>query len=247
THYLHCPPNMARQLVVFDFDYSMADNDTDRWVFEVNAPEIRRWIEDNEGGIQFTDMIAQALRDAHARGVTREQLENALRIMPFHPAMVRAIKNLNAGGKTTFFCLSNANSIYISTILKEQGLESMFTEIVTNPAEWTETGLLALRRRVDPSGPQHACTVGCSANMCKGWEELETFYARHEPTFDRVVYVGDGSNDFCPALRLRSQDLLLCRTFGGLHKRIARDGGLKCSVKYWTGAWEVEEVFKTLA
>ncbi|KAJ7680558.1 phosphatase phospho-type [Mycena polygramma] len=236
--------SVQRQLVVYDFDWSMADQDTDRWVFEVNAPDIRRWIEDTEGTIQFTDMIAQALRDAHARGVTREQLEHALRIMPFHPAMVRAITNLKAVGKTTFFCLSNANSVYISTILKEKGLDAMFTEIVTNPAEWDPSGLLVLRRRVDPSGPQHACTVGCSANMCKG-DELEAFYERHAPTFDRVVFVGDGSNDFCPARRLRSQDLLLCRTFGGLHKRIAKEGGLKCRVIYWTGAWEVEEVFKT--
>ncbi|KAF8210573.1 phosphatase phospho-type [Mycena galopus ATCC 62051] len=238
--------SFPRQLVVFDFDWSMADQDTDRWVFEVNAPEIRRWLEDNEGKIQFTDMItsAQALRDAHAKGVTRQQLEDALRSMPFHPAMVRGITNLKAAGNTTFFCLSNANSVYIDVILKQKGLLPAFTEIVTNPAEWDPSGLLVLRRRVDPTGPQHACTVGCSANMCKG-EELEAFFARHAPTYDRVVYVGDGSNDFCPALRLRAQDMLLCRTFGGLHKRIAREGGLKCEVVYWTGAWEVEEVFKT--
>ncbi|KAJ7287845.1 phosphatase phospho-type [Mycena rebaudengoi] len=235
----------TRQLVVFDFDWSMADQDTDRWVFEVTAPEIRRWAEDNEGTMQFTDMMAQSLRDAHARGVTREQLEHALRTMPFHPAMVRAITNLKAAGNTTFFCLSNANSVYISLILKEKGLDAHFTEVVTNPAEWEPSGLLNLRRRVDPSGPQHNCTVGCSANMCKG-EELDAFYARHQPSFDRVFYVGDGSNDFCPALRLRSQDTLLCRTFGGLHKRIAKEGGLKCTVRYWTGAWEVEEIFKTL-
>jgi pyridoxal phosphate phosphatase PHOSPHO2 len=37
--------------------------------------------------------------------------------------------------------------------------------------------------------------------MCKG-EELEAFLARNEP-FDRVIYVGDGTNDFCPILRLR--------------------------------------------
>jgi pyridoxal phosphate phosphatase PHOSPHO2 len=99
----------------------------------------------------------------------------------------------------------------------------MFDEIVTNPAEWTASGLLELRRRVDPSGPQHACTVGCSPNMCKGpsvsvgvsrgsrlfrvilflGDELEAFFARHVPAYDRVVYVGDGSNDFCPALRMR--------------------------------------------
>jgi len=38
--------------------------------------------------------------------------------------------------------------------------------------------------------------------MCKG-EELEKFLARHGTEFDRMLYLGDGSNDFCPILRLR--------------------------------------------
>ena len=38
--------------------------------------------------------------------------------------------------------------------------------------------------------------------MCKG-EELDAFLARNGQDFDRVVYVGDGSNDFCPILRMR--------------------------------------------
>ena len=43
--------------------------------------------------------------------------------------------------------------------------------------------------------------------------------------------------------------MVLCRSHRGLEKRIARDGekeGLKCQVKYWAGAWEVEEIFKSL-
>lgn len=36
-------------------------------------------------------------------------------------------------------------------------------------------------------------------------EELDAFLARHPTTFDRVIYVGDGSNDFCPILRMRRQ------------------------------------------
>ena len=51
---------------------------------------------------------------------------------------------------------------------QDKGLSELFTEIVTNPAEWDESGLLKLHRRVDPAGVQHKCTVGCSANMCKG-------------------------------------------------------------------------------
>jgi pyridoxal phosphate phosphatase PHOSPHO2 len=85
-----------------------------------------------------------------------------------HPAMVRAVEKLKDARKTTFFCLSNANEIYIRTILQSKGLEDLFDEIVTNPAHWDDSGLLELRRRVDPTGPQHSCKVGCSPNMCKG-------------------------------------------------------------------------------
>jgi pyridoxal phosphate phosphatase PHOSPHO2 len=82
--------------------------------------------------------------------------------------MIRGVEKLKSGGKTAFFCLSNANEVYIRTILQSKGLEDLFDEIVTNPATWEDNGLLNLRRRVDPNGPQHGCTVGCSPNMCKG-------------------------------------------------------------------------------
>jgi len=195
--------------------------------------------------VQWTDLVAQSLQEIHVRGVTKAQIEHTLAIMPFHPAMVRGVKNLKAAStvETTFFCLSNANSVFISTILKSKGLETLFSEIVTNPAEWDPSGLLKLSRRIDPSGPQHDCEVGCSPNMCKG-AELEAFLERH-PAYDRVVYVGDGKNDFCPVLRLRSQDMVLCRRFRGLESLIAEKGEkeLRCKVHYWAGAWEVEEIF----
>ncbi|KIM74350.1 hypothetical protein PILCRDRAFT_828346 [Piloderma croceum F 1598] len=241
---------IKRQLVVYDFDWSMADQDTDRWIFEVNAPDLRRKMKNLASEVQWTDLVAQTLREAHSRGVTREQIEHALKIMPFHPAMVRAITKLKitANPETTLFCLSNANVVFISTILESKGLTALFEEIVTNPAEWDSSGLLNLRRKIDPSGPQHSCKIGCSPNMCKG-DELDAFLERHQPDFDRVIYVGDGSNDYCPVVRLRSQDMVLCRRYRGLENRIAKDGekdGLKCQVKYWAGAWEVEEIFSQI-
>jgi pyridoxal phosphate phosphatase PHOSPHO2 len=162
--------------------------------------------------------------------------------------MVRAITALKktASPETTLFCLSNANSVFIRTILQDKGLLDLFTEIVTNPAEWDESGLLKLYRRVDPTGAQHGCMIGCSANMCKG-EELEAFLERHKPGFEQIIYVGDGGNDYCPVLRLRSQDTVLCRRQKGLEERIEKEGpkdGLKCRVYKWTQAWEVEEYFQ---
>jgi pyridoxal phosphate phosphatase PHOSPHO2 len=84
-----------------------------------------------------------------------------------HPAMVRGITALKQAGKTTFFCLSDSNSIFISTILKDKGLDSLFAEIITNPAEW-DGELLRVHRWIDPDGPQHNCKIGCPPNICKG-------------------------------------------------------------------------------
>lgn len=81
-----------------------------------------------------------------------------------------------------------------------------------------------------------------------------------------MIYVGDGTNDFCPVLHLRrlgtssrdpyefnkflgSQDKVLCRVHRGLQQRIDDEGekeGLKCEVQYWAGAWEIEEIFDKL-
>jgi len=232
---------------VFDFDWSLIDQDSDRWIFEVLAPHLRRQMKTMKDTIQWTDLVAQLLREVHAEGQTREDIEGALKIIPFHPAMIRAIKAVKGRTdiQTTFFCLSNANEVFIKTILESKGLQNFFDAIVTNTASWEPSGLLNLRRRVDPNGPQHACKVGCSPNMCKG-EELTAFLDERDTAFDRIIYVGDGSNDFCPALRLRTEDIVFCRKHRGLQHRIAEEGGLKCSVQYWSQAWEAEEMFDKL-
>ncbi|EJD52395.1 hypothetical protein AURDEDRAFT_81973 [Auricularia subglabra TFB-10046 SS5] len=240
---------VATQLLICDFDWSVVDQDTDRWVAEVLSTPMRRKMEDleAEAKIQWTEIVAQALVELHGQGFTRQNIEAALEAIPFHPAMKRGLLHLKGttSPATTFFCLSNANSVYISTVLKAHNLADLYDETITNPAHWDDNGTLHVRRRVDPNGPQHSCTVGCKPNMCKG-EELTNFLARRGE-FDRMMYLGDGSNDFCPVLRLRSQDIALVRTGRGLEKRIAKEGekeGLKCQIRYWSGAWEVEELFR---
>lgn len=53
--------------------------------------------------------------------------------------------------------------------------------------------------------------------------------------------------------RAPSQDVVLCRRFRGLERKIADERAkgsasrLVCTVEYWSGAWEVEEKFKLYA
>lgn len=53
--YLDSLLEMGRNLVVFDFDWSFVDQDTDRWVFEVLSTKLRRTLQTRKsGGSQCT-------------------------------------------------------------------------------------------------------------------------------------------------------------------------------------------------
>lgn len=72
-------------------------------------------------------------------------------------------------------------------------------------------------------------SLACFADDRTG-EELDAFLARQGKNFDRIVYVGDGTNDFCPILRLRTCVLSIFLTF------VVFKNGFSMSVKIWFSA-----------
>ncbi|KAE8539463.1 hypothetical protein D1P53_004564 [Cryptococcus gattii VGV] len=248
---------MSKQLIVFDFDWSFVDQDTDRWVFEVLSTELRRLLQSRKSagtGMQCTpDVVNDTMKDLYVKGFKKEDVLEALRILPFHPAMKRAVTSLQQrSAETTFLCLSNSNEVYISTILEKHGLTDLFSEIITNPAHWSEEAPdhLIIGRRLPASEPPHGCSVGCLANMCKG-DELDRYLAANggKDAFKKIVYIGDGGNDFCPLLRMRQGDLALVRKGLELDERVKKEGqqcGLKVDVKFWEQAWQIDEHFQEL-
>ncbi|WAR58964.1 hypothetical protein PtB15_10B305 [Puccinia triticina] len=180
-----------------------------------------------------------------------------------HPAMKRAIKALSrtleegeeSGAAETaseLLILSNSNTMFIELVLRHHGLWARFDgAVITNPARWDPENAdrLLLRRRVDAQESQHGCTLGCSANMCKA-AKLIAYLERRGPSklFDRIAYVGDGDNDYCPISRvLKFGDVALVRSRRELARQIeaktAKGNALSCWVMLWEGAWEVEQIF----
>ena len=87
-------------------------------------------------------------------------------------------------------------------------------------------------------------------NMCKG-DELDAYLAAHggREKYKKIIYVGDGGNDFCPLLRMKEGDWALVRKGFELQRRVesrGKEAGLKVEVKLWEQAWQIEEYFQTL-
>lgn len=81
--------------------------------------------------------------------------------------------------------------------------------------------------------------------MCKGFLLAEYIKNRANDgvNFDQILYVGDGTNDFCPGLKLASTDVFCVRKGFKLESMLnsheERRNQLKAEVCFWESAEEL--------
>lgn len=193
-------------LVVWDFDWSLINENSDTWVLEqLLGPSKSEQLITQHRNRGWTQLMDMALGEVHAAGHSAEDIRGSLRRIPIHPGALEAVRAARTAGAEQRI-LSDANTVYIDAVLDDQQLCSAFAEVATNPARYEESGQLRVRAHQPPGAP-HGCEL-CPSNLCKG-AVLDAWLAALAPS--RCVYVGDGSGDFCPATRLRAGDVLLAR------------------------------------
>jgi len=200
------PAPLARQLVVFDFDWTLVEDNSDTFVLEKLGA--RQFLESlqREGEASWTRAMDRSLQYAGQHlGAAPDSVRSAARETPMDRCVADAVRALAADERFDLHIASDANSVFISEILERRGLSGCFKGVHTNPAAF-EGPLGALRVRAACEEP-HGCPL-CPPNLCKG-SVLERLLA--EGSYARVVYVGDGANDLCPCCRTGPWDLVLAR------------------------------------
>eukprot|EP01062_Namystynia_karyoxenos_P053215 TRINITY_DN43002_c0_g1_i1.p1 TRINITY_DN43002_c0_g1~~TRINITY_DN43002_c0_g1_i1.p1 ORF type:complete len:268 (+),score=86.23 TRINITY_DN43002_c0_g1_i1:79-804(+) len=222
-------------LCVFDFDHTVVDDNTDTWVFQQLDPEVNREMESLAHKRQWTELMDHCLGRLAERGHTVADIDAVQRRIPFPEESVQTLRALRSAPSADIrvWVVSDSNTRYIDQILRHRAADCMpLHGVVTNPA-WTEGD--GRRLRVKPlcdaaSGTAHGCKR-CPPNLCKA-EALDRIIALERPR--QTIYVGDGGNDWCPALRLGEGDALLVRTGYRLERRVReRRGELRCAVHWW--------------
>jgi Putative Phosphatase len=121
--------------------------------------------------------------------------------------------------------VSDANTHFIEIITAHHSIRPHFVAVHTNSSVFTEHGLLQVTPH-QPLAQPHTCSL-CPPNLCKGavLDKLRSAMCSNtdgssssssstttETSSDcRVIYVGDGGGDYCPATRLLPTDLVLAR------------------------------------
>ncbi|KAF8678616.1 hypothetical protein HU200_046235 [Digitaria exilis] len=230
---------MAGIIVVFDFDKTIIDVDSDNWV--VDSLGFTEQFERLLPTMPWNTLMDTMMGEIHASGKALGDVAAVLRGAPIDPRVPHAIRAAHALG-CDLRVLSDANGFFIETILDHHGLRGCFSEINTNPSHVDASG----RLRIEPyhefrHGASHGCGVGtCPPNMCKG-QVLDRILREASAARKRVVYLGDGRGDYCPALRLGREDFVMPRRGHPVWDLICEDPArVKAEVHPWADGAEME-------
>ncbi|KAM4598019.1 putative phosphatase phospho1 isoform 1-T2 [Polymixia lowei] len=240
-----------RFLIFFDFDETIVDETSDDMVVQA-APgqHLPGWLKDTYQPGRYNEYMQRVLAYLAEQGVTESDIRAVMEKIPATPGMLTLFQFLRTRPPQDFevVLLSDANTFFIESWLRRTGARQLFHRIFTNPATFNKDGRLVMR-----PFHSHDCQR-CPENMCKQVVVRDYVTRRtHErgKPYQRVFYVGDGANDFCPALFLGPKDVAFPRRDFPMHRLItetheAMPGEFKAVTVPWVSAEEVVQRLRKL-
>uniref|UniRef100_A0A8C8R8L3 Phosphoethanolamine/phosphocholine phosphatase n=1 Tax=Pelusios castaneus TaxID=367368 RepID=A0A8C8R8L3_9SAUR len=209
-------PRSPKYLLAFDFDETIINENSDDSVIRAapgqELPEhIRQTFQDGF----YNEYMQRVFEYMGDRGVKMLNYKMVYENIPLSPGMPELFQFLSKNqDQFEIILLSDANMFGIECTLRAAGFYSLFRKIFSNPSGFDKRGYLTL-------GPYHThkCPQ-CPANMCKRKILTEYLMERSQEgvKFERIFYVGDGANDFCPSMALTSTDIAFPRKSYPMHQ-----------------------------
>lgn len=231
-------------VVVLDFDRTIIDDDSDRWVInETGLTDLFNQLRATMPS--WTSLMDRMMEELHSKGITTDKIANCLKTAFLSPNIVSAIKSAHSLG-CDLRIISDANLFYIQTILEHHNILGCFSQINTNPTFVDEKGRLCITPFHDSTTlPPHDCQL-CPSNMCKGLV-IDRIRGSLPESETRFIYVGDGAGDYCPTLKLEGGDFVMPRKNYPLWNRICSDPKLvHAKVHDWSNGEELESILLNL-
>lgn len=158
-----------RFLIVFDFDHSLVDEDSDRWVVNnLSPPELVAKFWENIGVMQFTDLMDLIVHETQIiKNCNAAHISDVLKTLPMHIKMIESLAKIKKTTEAKIIILSDANDFFIKSVLRHYGIEEHIDAIISNYGVVNDAdGRLRIRRYRTLENP-HSCP-NCNPNLCKG-------------------------------------------------------------------------------
>lgn len=230
-------------LLIFDFDETIMDKDS---IYEMarmtlSDEEYKKVMEiDN---YDYYDAFNYFFKKEKEIGLSLADMHSNLEKLALSPKIKELFDYIRENkSKYDLLILSGDINYDIKYILKHHNFLDLFKDIIANREEIQDENaeqLIYVPRDQFP----HSCDL-CISSQCKGLE-LEKYLK--DKKYDKILFICDGGNDFCPAKNvLGKRDIVFPREGHRFLKRIEIEdlkNDLKCEIVPWkTG----EDIIKRL-
>ena len=190
--------NSKKFLLIFDFDETIIDQDSEEEILKntFSKKELDK-INKELAKMEFFEGFNYYFKRMKQLGITLKDLNANLEKIQLSPKMKELFAYLRKNkSKYEMIICSNAIDYEIKHILKHNAVLDLFDDFICSKGiiqnEKSET-LLFVPKNQFP----HSCDV-CSPNQCKAFE-LKKYLEKNKKQFDKILFICDGSNDYCPA------------------------------------------------
>ncbi|XP_057701937.1 pyridoxal phosphate phosphatase PHOSPHO2 [Corythoichthys intestinalis] len=223
-----------KTLVVFDFDHTMVDDNSDTWVIRcLPGQKLPESLKKSYRKGHWTEYMGRVMDYIGDQDVSVESIRAEMERIPLTAGMSELLTFISRN-KSDIDCvvISDANSLFIDWILCGAGLRSAVDQVFTNPAGVNARGRVEVQHH-----HVHNCRR-CPINMCKK-KVLEDYLAQRN-RYSHVFYVGDGANDLCPVTCLRGCDVVMPREGYALEELLEdKRETLKARIVTWSSGTQV--------
>lgn len=239
--------NSKKILFAFDMDHTILQENSDYVIRDLLTEKSRDEINAlSETSVNWAKTMQIVYEKMKEEKIDINQVKKIIEDMPFNPGFPEIFELIRTN-KERFesIIISGANTLFIQWLIEHHKLHDVFPKFFSNIAEPHQELLIKITQ-----AHEHECKR-CDKSQCKNriMKEYLKEIQYEEGNYDHVLYIGDGSNDYCAGLVLGENDYLFAREGFSLHKMLYKKDMLKdmkCKVVPWKDGYQVLEVVRGL-
>ena len=233
-----------KTLMIFDFDQTIVDEDSTIQIINLldNSEFHENDLSNKHRNNKWVDYIQDLFNRLNKQKVDVSKLQNIFCKIKVTKGFVSLLDYVTENENLyETIILSNSNNLFISWFVTER--KFLVKEIIANKAEIVTNTFIKIW-----NDQKSTCTY--CPDLCKKMS-LEEFIKNNK--YKKLIYVGDGSNDYCPALVLQKDDYLFVRKNYPLHGMLSSSYStnivskeLKCNICLWDDGNSILQELKKL-
>ena len=261
--------NEYKKIAFFDFDYTIINANSNNYLNKL-VIEKESFLVDQNNSKKLTPSIAQLNKFKYSDHIENlsNKSNNTIRMNTVfnymhskhnigQNEMIKCLSEVKISDKMCslfemlnkqqyiLMIVSDSNKFLIKTILKANKLDNLFHDnnIIANEAYFDHSGRLIVvpynQIHFKDKNKHFDCSVSyCRQNICKG--TIIESYLNNQVNIE-AIYVGDGTIDYCPGLKLKQSHNFFVKYNSSLYKLIKNDKEkqIVANIKYWKNANEI--------